>query len=366
MHTHAHTTHAHAGAHLQSLDATIKRLVDAGFEVRDNATFRKEAETARRRWLRSLVAQLDRRFPRIEVLSSLAELFQPELIPQRPDQLQQHGNNAIATLLSFYCPASAPAAPAPVVAAERKEVKETTKEKKARQKRAKDEAKEQGLTKKNLDARITRGDALDPTQLRGEWQVLRPTFARWRDEFDKEKAAKHATVAAEALVAQAAAARKLEQQAKSQRKSGVAGKGKPAAGLVELKAVPARAAPPADGKAAGEEAKAPEVKVGEAEDRIDAKSDRDRDAKEEREDRDADRDRHSKDEREDRDDEKERPPTADEKFGSADLINRFLSNPQYVQDFPNMAKLAAIALILPVSSVECERAFSFLNRCVLR
>lgn len=49
------------------------------------------------------------------------------------------------------------------------------------------------------------------------------------------------------------------------------------------------------------------------------------------------------------------------KFRMAQLIKRFLTTPTLPDLCPNMAKLACLALVIPVSSVECERAFSYLN-----
>ena len=52
------------------------------------------------------------------------------------------------------------------------------------------------------------------------------------------------------------------------------------------------------------------------------------------------------------------------RYRMADMLGRLLRDVTLRESFPNLSKLAAIALVLPVSSVECERAFSFMNRSV--
>ena len=49
-------------------------------------------------------------------------------------------------------------------------------------------------------------------------------------------------------------------------------------------------------------------------------------------------------------------------IGLADFCKTLLTSSQYMQDYPNLAKLAHVALIIPVTSVECERGFSCQNR----
>jgi hypothetical protein len=53
---------------------------------------------------------------------------------------------------------------------------------------------------------------------------------------------------------------------------------------------------------------------------------------------------------------------SDRSLSLADFCKLLISTPQYVEDYANMTKLAYIALIIPVTSVECERGFSMQNR----
>lgn len=45
-----------------------------------------------------------------------------------------------------------------------------------------------------------------------------------------------------------------------------------------------------------------------------------------------------------------------------DLMSKLTSNSQLLDMFPNLGKLCAVALILPMSTADCERGFSALNR----
>ena len=44
------------------------------------------------------------------------------------------------------------------------------------------------------------------------------------------------------------------------------------------------------------------------------------------------------------------------------LMRHIIKNPEYNVMFPNLSKLAAIGLLLPMSTVDCERGFSTLSR----
>ena len=48
--------------------------------------------------------------------------------------------------------------------------------------------------------------------------------------------------------------------------------------------------------------------------------------------------------------------------GLADFCKTLLTSSQYKQEYPNLAKLAQVVLIIPVTSVEFEREFSCQNR----
>ena len=45
-------------------------------------------------------------------------------------------------------------------------------------------------------------------------------------------------------------------------------------------------------------------------------------------------------------------------IGLDDFCNTLVTSSQYMQDYPNLAELAHVALIIPVTNVECEREFS--------
>ena len=45
-----------------------------------------------------------------------------------------------------------------------------------------------------------------------------------------------------------------------------------------------------------------------------------------------------------------------------DLMSHVIKTPEFSTMFPNLVKLAAIGLLLPVSTVDCERGFSTLSR----
>ena len=68
---------------MKKLASTVARLTKAGFKVKDTPKLREEAETLRLRWLRSLLAQIDRRFPQVELFTALSELFNPAAFPTR-------------------------------------------------------------------------------------------------------------------------------------------------------------------------------------------------------------------------------------------------------------------------------------------
>ena len=53
---------------------------------------------------------------------------------------------------------------------------------------------------------------------------------------------------------------------------------------------------------------------------------------------------------------------AERTLSLSDLCKLLLSTPQYVLQYPNLVKLATVVLIIPVTSVECERGFSCQNR----
>ena len=45
-----------------------------------------------------------------------------------------------------------------------------------------------------------------------------------------------------------------------------------------------------------------------------------------------------------------------------ELMSKLTSNAQLLDMFPNLAKLAAIGLVIPMSTADCERGFSALGR----
>ena len=45
-----------------------------------------------------------------------------------------------------------------------------------------------------------------------------------------------------------------------------------------------------------------------------------------------------------------------------DLMSKLTTNSQLLDIFPNLGKLRAIALVIPMSTADCERGFSSLNR----
>lgn len=53
---------------------------------------------------------------------------------------------------------------------------------------------------------------------------------------------------------------------------------------------------------------------------------------------------------------------AERNLSLCDFCKRIISTPQYMLQYPNLVKLASVALIIPVTSVECERGFSCQNR----
>ena len=52
----------------------------------------------------------------------------------------------------------------------------------------------------------------------------------------------------------------------------------------------------------------------------------------------------------------------DRSVGLRHFCKLLISTAQYVSQYPNLVKFANIALIVPVTSVECERSFSCQNR----
>ena len=57
----------------------------------------------------------------------------------------------------------------------------------------------------------------------------------------------------------------------------------------------------------------------------------------------------------------EASPEDESPFTASSLAEQMLSSEQMLREFPNMTKLMAIGIVLPVSSVECERGFSKQN-----
>lgn len=53
---------------------------------------------------------------------------------------------------------------------------------------------------------------------------------------------------------------------------------------------------------------------------------------------------------------------ADRSMSLADFCKQLQTTPQYTDEYPNLVKLASVAVIIPVTSVECERGFSCQNR----
>jgi hypothetical protein len=53
---------------------------------------------------------------------------------------------------------------------------------------------------------------------------------------------------------------------------------------------------------------------------------------------------------------------ANRSIGLADFCKQLITTPHYTTQYPNLIKLANLALIVPVTSVECERGFSCQNR----
>ena len=51
-----------------------------------------------------------------------------------------------------------------------------------------------------------------------------------------------------------------------------------------------------------------------------------------------------------------------QRLSTHDLMTKLISNPQLKNMFPNLAKVAAIGLVVPMSTADCERVFSTLSR----
>jgi hypothetical protein len=295
-----------AGPNGQTLDATIKRLTDENFKVRDTEKLRTESTSLRQQWLRALINQLDSHFPRVDILAAFTGLFDPTLIPAAGDvKVNSYGTEALHVLKEFYCPSKADRPP------DGKLIERPDEKKAAKRARA------------NFEARLAKGDLLQRGQLDAEWLLLRSKLVKYRDEF----AAQLVRDQEAAFIAKARAA-------------GAAARKKDVVGNASSKEAKGEPVAPADGKAGGK-TKAKADGKAETDGKIESKS--------------------AEAKGRGQAGVSERP----QQYRMAAAIKRFLTDESLVETFPNMAKLCSIALVLPASSVECERAFSFLNQSVM-
>ena len=211
------------GVNFQNLNPTIKRLTDAGFKVHDSPKMREETTKLRLRWLQALCDRLDQRFPQMPQLSALSQLFHPAHMPVRGSDIGAYGHAALDVLIPFYAPGGE--------SKERKEGKDGKeakegkegkerkdgKEEKAAEEKAAKPAKKKKKKLSNFELRKSKGNVIDPAATRAEWQVFRRVLVQWRDQFDDAASKAKADSVSAAAKAKAIQLRNKSKQAEEKK-----------------------------------------------------------------------------------------------------------------------------------------------------
>lgn len=341
-----------SGVHVRGLDATVKRLTDAGFEVCSTERLRKTTTNCRKQYLRAVCNQISAYFPHADRISALCTLFDVASLPSTNDAaLETYGTSALFVLKDFYCPSLAQPPPAANLIPNADEKAAAARE------------------RANFEARREKGDLINGKALETEWAVFRPLLASWRDEFAaaQEKAlARDAVAQARAAGTAAKKAQRERQKEADRNKAEIenaqkAQKEKAENARIDEKKVKAK--PKSKPKAKAKQNAQPKSKESKQK-----APDRDKEKADEMKEKDdvKEKQQSGKDEKQqEAPEQKVEHSEAEDKrprLTMAAVVKRLFAETGLLRAFPNLAKLAAIAVILPMSSVDCERIFSCLNR----
>lgn len=336
------------------MDATVAKLTSAGFEVRDTERLRAEGKSVCKQWLRSVVNHIDSQFPRIDLLVALSTLFDPAHLPAATDPaFTDYGKEALFVLGDFYCPTTATPPP------DGKLIERADEKAAATRARA------------NFEARLKKGDFIKGSALQLEWQLFKPRLAKWRDKFDEKQQALMREKEIEMAKGSAKSAKAADKEAKAKSERERAEKEKKAkekADRENAEREKAEREKAAKEKVDEEKKKDKGGKRSRKRQKTEPKSNA-KGGKEEKEQSQAKDVKEAKDksseDKEKKGEQRDKQPDKARKgprLRMADVVKMFLASEDLPDCFPNLAKLAAVAVVVPMSSVECERVFSCLNR----